>query len=79
MVSRVAGGVLDHADSDIAKVACAPEGNTSFALMDRGLDGGPIGGSEGYSGQMHECLREAKRIRLTGPACTEALNEAEEA
>jgi hypothetical protein len=39
VIRNVPRGVLDHADADITEVAGAPEGQTGFAMVKRGLDG----------------------------------------
>lgn len=54
VIRRIPRGVFNHADSNRAEGARAPDGRPRLALVMRGLDGGPIRGSEGNSGHLHE-------------------------
>jgi hypothetical protein len=76
VIGAVAGGVFDHAHTDVAKLARAPRGGAVFACVRGGGDGGPVGDAEGDVGEVHgggvrRCRNGDRRASASGVSLTQ--------
>lgn len=53
VIGQVAGGVLHHAYTSVSEMAGAPQRMAGNAGVNDGVDGGPVGGAKGDSGEVH--------------------------